>query len=195
MRSVKLSWLPVAALLFLFAACTKDDQSQTTSLTVRLIDDNGNSLSGVSVHLYVSSYDMELQQNQARDTQVSDSTGEVSYSGLEAARYYWFSEKGCLNNMNGINTTTGKLVLNQNKVVTSTLTETGSLNLKNTSASQYDVFLDGSLLLTAEGLYECTYKYIKAGTYTIMVSQVGGSATKSYKGTITCGSTLTISYP
>lgn len=194
MRSVKLSWFAVAALLFLFAACTKDNQSSTTSLTVRLIDEKGNSLKGVSVQLYVSSYDMELQQNQDRITQVSDSTGEVTFTGMEAARYYWFAEKGCMNNVSGV-TTTDKLVIGRSRIVTSTLSETGSLDLKNTSSNQYEVFLDGSLLLTADGLYECTYKYVSAGTYTIMVSQVGGSTTKSYMAEISCGNTLTISYP
>jgi len=194
MKKVKSSWLVLLLIMICIAACSKEDQTSTTSLKIRLIDSKGNSLSGAEVMLYVSSYDMELSQNQVRDKQVSDVNGEVSYSGLEAAKYYWFAQIDCLNNMNGI-ITTDKLTLNNGKVVTSTLSETGSLYLKNSSPSQYDIFLDGTYLMTADGLYECTYKYILSGTYTIMVSQVGGSATKSFKGTISCSETLSITYP
>jgi hypothetical protein len=184
----------IAAIALIQYGCKKNDESSSTSLTIRVIDNTGNSLPGASVKLYTSLEDLEQQEKQIGTTMTTDTTGEVKFDGLTELKYYWFAEKGCRNNMNGVYTT-GKLDAGQSKTITSTLIETGTLELNNQSAGTYLVYVNGSLLLTADPLYSCTYKYVPAGPYTVIVSLVGGSTSKTYNQAITCGSTLTINYP
>jgi hypothetical protein len=194
MGSAKYSWFAITVIFLIFAGCTKDDQASSTSLKIRVIDDLGNSIPKVSVLLFTSLEDMEHQEKQIGLTQTSDTTGEVTFNDLQPLKYYWLAKKGCMNNINGV-TTTDKLVLNQSRTVTSTLIETGTLELKNQSSGQYQVYVNGSLLLTADPLYECTYEYVPAGSYTINISLVGGSTNKTYKGDITCGGKFSVTYP
>jgi len=194
MESIKHS-LPIIALIFLvFTGCKKDDAALSTSLKIRVIDEHGNSISGITVKLYSALEDLEHQEKQIGLTQASDSTGEVTFDDLQPLKYYWLAEKGCMNNINGI-ATTDKLELYKTRIVTSTLIETGTLELINQSSNQYLVYVNGSLLLTADPLYECTYEYVPAGSYSIIASQVGGSTNKTYNGNITCGNKFSVTYP
>jgi hypothetical protein len=194
MKSKKYFFLPVTVFSIMLAGCNKDDQSYTTSLNIRAIDVEGNSIPGATVKLYKSSTDLEQKKNQVGSTQATDTTGEVTFNNLEATKYFWFAEKGCKNNINGI-TTADTLILNKNKVVTSTLIETGSLELINLSYSQYQVFVDGSLLLISEAQDTCNYLYVPAKTYSIRVSQVGGAISRIYTDAITCGDKLSVKFP
>jgi hypothetical protein len=194
MKFRKYPFILIAAIFILFTGCTKDDQAVSTALKIRVIDELGNSIPGVSVKLYNALEDLEHQEKQLGSTQTSDTTGEVTFYDLQLIKYYWRAEKGCKNNINGVKTT-DILELNRIRTVTSTLIETGTLVLKNQSSNQYQVYVNGSLLLTADPLYECTYEYVPAGSYSITVSQVGGSTNKTYNGHITCGSTFSVTYP
>ena len=187
--------LPVIAVIFLvLTGCSKVDTSISTSLNIRVIDKLGNSISGVAVKLYSALEDLEHQEKQTGLTQTSDTTGEVRFDDLQPLKYYWLAEKGCMNNLNGV-TTTDILELNKIRTVTSTLIETGTLELINQSSNQYQVFVNGTLLLTADPLYECTYEYVPAGSYSIIASQIGGSTNKTYNGNITCGGKFSVTYP
>ena len=194
MGSAKYTWFAITVIFMIFAGCKKDDQTISTSLKIRVIDVLGNSIPGVSVKLYNALEDLEHQEKQLGSTQSSDTTGEVTFYDLQLVKYYWRAEKGCKNNINGVKTT-DILELNRTRTVTSTLIETGTLELKNQSSGQYQVYVNGSLLLTADPLYECTYEYVPAGSYSINVSLVGGSTNKTYKGDITCGSKFSVTYP
>jgi hypothetical protein len=194
MKIRKYPFILIAVIFMLFTGCTKDDQAVSTALRIRVIDELGNSIPGVSVKLYNALEDLEHQEKQLGSTQSSDTTGEVTFYDLQLVKYYWRAEKGCKNNINGVKTT-DILELNRTRTVTSTLIETGTLELKNQSSGQYQVYVNGSLLLTADPLYECTYEYVPAGSYSINVSLVGGSTNKTYKGDITCGSKFSVTYP
>lgn len=194
MESVKYSLFAITVIFIMFTGCKKDDQILSTALKIRIIDEQGNSIPGVTINLYKSLDDMENQKNQFGLTRTSDASGEVTFNDLEAVKYYWLAEKGCQNNINGI-TTTDTLEPNKIKIVTSTLLETGTLELINQSTSKYQVFINGFLLLTAEAQYSYNYVFVPAGSYSIRVLQVGGSVDKTYSDTITCGSKLSITFP
>jgi hypothetical protein len=194
MKSMKYFFLPTTVFFIILAGCNKDEQSYITSLKIRAIDVEGNSIPGATVKLYKSSADLEQKKNQLGSTQTTDTTGEVTFDNLEATKYYWFAEKGCKNNLNGI-ITTDTLILNKNKVVTSTLIETGTLELINLSYNQYQVYADGSLLLISEAQDTANYVYVPAKTYTIRVTQVGGAFSRTYTDAITCGNTLSVKFP
>jgi hypothetical protein len=194
MDSIKQSIPLIAVILLAFTGCSKVETSISTSLKIRVIDEQGNSISGVTVKLYSALEDLEHREKQTGLTKASDLTGEVTFDDLQPLKYYWLAEKGCMNNINGI-ATTDKLELYKTRIVTSTLIETGTLELINQSSNQYLVYINGSLLLTADPLYECTYEYVPAGSYSINVSQVGGSINKTFNGDITCGSTFSVTYP
>ena len=194
MKSKKYFLLTITVIFIIFIGCKKNDQMSVTALKIRLIDEQGNSLTGATIKLYESLADMQNQENQLGTTQISDANGEVTFSNLAAITYYWLAEKGCQNNINGI-TTTEVLELNKTRLVTSTLSDTGTLKLTNQSGDQYQVFVNEYLLLTADGGYFYSYIYVPAGSYSIRVLQVGGTVNKSYTGTITCGSTLTVTFP
>ena len=194
MESIKHPLPLIAVILLVLNGCSKVDTSISTSLKIRVIDKQGNSISGVAVKLYSALEDLEHQEKQTGLTQTSDSTGEVTFVDLQPLKYYWLAEKGCMNNINGI-TTADKLELNKTRTVTSTLIETGTLELINQSSNQYQVYVNGSLLLTADPLYSCTYEYVPAGSYSIIASQVGGSTNKTFNGNITCGSKFSVTYP
>jgi hypothetical protein len=194
MGSAKYSWFAITVIFIILTGCKKDDQGLSTTLKIRVIDELGNSISGVTVKLYNALEDLEHQEKQIGLDQTSDTTGEVTYNDLQPLKYYWSAEKGCKNNMNGV-LTTDILIVNSVRTVTSTLIETGTLELINQSSGQYQVYVNGSLLLTADPLYECTFKDVPAGPYSIIVSLVGGSTNKTYSGNITCGSKFSVTYP
>ncbi len=194
MKTLQFYLFAIIATFIINFGCTKDDPITSTTLEIRLIDESGNSVSGATVKLYKSLNDLQNKVNQLGTTQTSDSDGKVRFSNLDAITYYWFVEKGCLNNVNSI-LTTDALESGKTKVITSTLYETGTLELTNQSAAQYQVFVNGFLFLTADAGFVYTYEYVPAGSYSIRVLQVGGTDEKTYTGNINCSGTLSITFP
>lgn len=194
MKLIKCILFATTVILLSFTGCKKDDTISPTTLEIRLIDEQGIYVTGATVKLYKSLADLQNQENQLGTTQTSDTNGKVTFSNLDAVTYYWLAAKKCQNNMNGIHTTQA-LEPNKTRVVTTTLTGTGTLELTNQSQDQYEVYINGYLLLTADAGYLYNYIYVPADSYYIEVLQVGGSVYKTYEGTITCGSTLKITFP
>jgi hypothetical protein len=186
--------LALAVPLIILSGCKKDDPSPSTTIEIRLIDESGNSVSGATVKLYKSQADIENQENQLGSTLTSDTGGKVTFSNLESLPYYWLAEKGCQNNVNGI-MTTDALESGKTRIITSTLISTGNLELTNQSLDQYQVYINGYLLLTADAGFVYNYIYVPVGSYEIRVLKVGGAVDKTYNGTITCGNTLSITFP
>jgi hypothetical protein len=185
--------LAAISVIVSFIDCKKDSTISTT-LVVRIIDQQGINVTGATVSLYTNLDDMEKQTNPIGSIQTSDANGEVTFSNLDAATYYWIAEKGCENNANGIYTSSS-LVHNKTNTVTSTLSPTGTLKLVNQSQNQYQVYINGFLLMTANAGTTYTYIWVPLDSYTIDVQQVSGASEYTYNGTITCGSTLTITFP
>jgi hypothetical protein len=194
MKSMKYNLLRATVIILIFTSCTKEDKVTPTALEIRLIDELGNSVTGANVKLYKSSADMQNNTNQFSTTQISDASGKVIFSNLTAVTYYWFAEKGCQNNVNGISTTAA-LELNKTKVVTSTLSGTGTLELSNQSTNSYEVYINGYYLLMVSGGLQYRYFFVPEGSYYIEVQQENGTGYKDYTGSITCGNTLTITFP
>ena len=192
MKSIKSILFATAVIIFSFIGCKKDKIS--TVLEIRLINEQGIYVEGATVKLYKSSADMENDANQLDATQTSDVNGKVTFSNLTAETYYWFAEKGCQNNVNGISTTQA-LNLNATRIVTSTLSGTGTLKFTNQSQDQYQVYLNGYPLFVASGGHTYSYVYVPVDTYYIEVVQVNGIIDKIYTSVISCGSTVTITFP
>jgi hypothetical protein len=193
MKTIKYILFLAAVLFFSIIGCKKENIS--TTLEIRVVDEQGIYINGASVKLYKTQSDMENDTNQFGKTQTTDANGKVSFSNLGPDIYYWFAEKGCQNNVNGISTTPA-LDLNVTRVVTTTLTGTGTLTLTNRDpTSQYQVNLNGYPLLTADPGASYTYIYVPADTYYLEAIQVNGTGDKTYSGAITCGSTLTFIFP
>jgi hypothetical protein len=193
MKTIKYILFPATIFIFSFIGCKKDKIS--TTLEIRVVDEQGIYIDGASVKIYTTQSDMENDTNQFGKTQTTDVNGKVTFSNLGPDIYYWFAGKGCQNNVNGI-TTTPALDLNVTRVVTTTLYGTGTLTLTNQSpTSQYQVYLNGYPLLTANPGASYTYIYVPADTYYLEAVQVNGTGDKTYSGAITCGSTLTFIFP
>ena len=188
------SLLIFSVIIIISAGCKKDNQSPSTSLKVRVIDVHGTSISGATVKLYKSITDLQNETNQAGSTLTTDAGGEVTFSDLETIKYYWFAEAGCKNNVNSI-TTTDALQTNEVRIVTSTIIETGTLEFTNQSVYQYQVYINGSLLLTADAQYSYDYLYVPAGSYSISVNMVGSSTTKTFLPSVTCGNKTIVTFP
>jgi hypothetical protein len=184
----------ITVFVLLLIGCKKDDQSLTTALKIRVITEEGASVSGATVKLFKTVSDLENQTNQYGTTQTTDAGGEVTFNDLEAIKYYWFAETGCKNNINGI-ATTDAMQTGEVRIVTSTLMETGTLELTNQSVYQYNVYINGSLLFTADAKYTYSYLYVPTGSYSISVTILGGSTSKTYPTTITCGNKTTVTFP
>jgi len=193
MKSIKYLTFAATVIILSIIGCKKDKVS-TTDLEIRLVDEQGIYISGASVKLYRSSADMQNDTNQLGTAQISDVDGKVTFSNLAEETYYWFAEKGCTNNSNGINTTPA-LDINMTRVVTTTLSGTGTFKFTNTSQNQYQVYLNGYPLFTANAGYTYTYIYVPVDTYYIEVMQVNGSTDEYFTEAISCGSTVTVTFP
>ena len=193
MKTIKYIPFLVTIIIFSIIGCKKDRIS--TTLEIRVVDEQGIYVNGASVKLFKTQSDMENDTNQFGKTLMTDVNGKVSFSNLGPDIYYWLAEKGCQNNVNGI-TTTPALDLDVTRVVTTTLTGTGTLKLINQSlTNQYQVYLNGYPLLVANQGASYTYIYVPDDTYYLEAVQVNGTGDKTYSLAITCGSTMTFTFP
>lgn len=174
-------------------------QPQPTSLEITLKDDLANIVSGATVKLYPSQNDWLNSTNQVGTTLTSDASGKVKFTSLSASKYYWLAEKDCKNNVNGGATTASALIGNANNTVEVILTSTGTLKFTNTSSNPYRIYINGVSTSDLPG-GSILYKYYKPiGAYTLRVLQLSGYALYptdlTYNGTLTCGSTLSTTFP
>lgn len=183
---------------FLLASCSKSSSPQPTSLQITVINSVGNPVIGASVTLYSSQTDL-LNNTNALGSSTSDSKGMVTFSNLSAIQYYWLAQDGCENNVNSSVTSQTPLTANINNTVTSTLSGTGTLKFVNTSANPYHVYVNGVLSGDISGGQSGDEYYAPIGNYTIRVVQISGYAVtptdESFTGTLSCGSSLTTTFP
>lgn len=188
-------------------SCKKDkndpkpnsNNSNSTSLELSLKDELGNIVSGASVKLYSSETDWKNSTNQVGTTQFSDASGKVKFNNLSNIKYYWFAEKDCKNNVNGAITTTSPLTSNVNNTVNAILSSTGTLKFVSTSSNPYRVFINGTAVFDMNGGTTQYKYYMPTGSYSLRVLQLSGyvlyPTDKTYNGTLTCGQTLTTTFP
>ena len=156
-------------------------------LFITLKDDTGKSVAGATVRLYKNAQDTGI-------TQISDSTGFVIFDSLEAKLYYWLAQKGCKTNRNSQTTLNRPLVPTAILYGYSVLSETGTLEITNTSTEPYKV---------SDTLFKITLSkdtpyiaYPKVGSYLIHHEKV--SAPGIGKDTliqIRCGDTTRLRLP
>ena len=170
-----------------------------TSLEITVKDNLGNSVSGASVKLYSNVTDWTNGTNQILTTLTTDAAGVVKFSPLSTIKYYWFVSNGCKNNSYGSNTTTNALTANTNNTVTTIIDGTGTLIINNTSTNPYDVYINN--VLQVASMAGGTSKQFSApvGAYIIRVLQKSGylvfPTDKTYNVNLTCGGTVTTTFP
>ncbi|MEI6823497.1 MAG: PKD domain-containing protein [Bacteroidota bacterium] len=170
-----------------------------TRLQLNLKDNIGNVVSGATVKLYASLSDWTNGTNQVGTTQISDAAGNVMFSNLSSTYYYWFAENGCSNNANSGNTTSNPLNANVINYGSTILSSTGTLKFVNTSTNPYHVYINGVLSFDMNGGTTKYKYYVPIGYYTLRVLQISGyvlyPTDETFTGTISCGTTLTTTYP
>jgi len=205
MKNYILIFSIITGLLFL-NSCKKDDDDVQptpttipTSLELSLKDNLGNNVSGASVKLYSSESDLENGTNQIGSTQTSDASGKVKFNELSNIKYYWLAEKDCQNNVNGAVTTTSVLTANTVNSLNVILTTTGTLRFVCTSTNPYRIFINGTAAFDMDGGTTRNLFYAPTGSYTIRVLQLSGfvitPTDQTYSGNVTCGQTLTTTFP
>ena len=132
--------------------------------------------------------------NDSGITQISDTTGIVLFSDLDAALYYWLAEKGCKTNRNSQTTLNTELIPGVVLYGYSVLSETGILKITNSSPEPYNV---------SDSLFNITLSrdtpyiaYPVIGSYLIHSEKVSTpGAGKDTLIQITCGDTSFLNLP
>ena len=176
-----------------FTGCSKNtiEQTATVQITVQKYI-GGPVVPGATVKLY--KYEV-IPNNQVLATQIAGSNGIATFSNLSPIQYAWYAEKGCLKG--GIFTWLGTLnvnVLNKGAVFVS---ETGALKLINNSSEAY--LVNGFQVTNSFNLPNNSthlYDTIGVGQYTIHGEPVSTPGIgRDTLINITCGDTVTVSYP
>lgn len=193
----------VLTLIFI-GSCSKNDSTPATpdptELEITVLDVRTNVVAGAQVKLFATLIDWQNGTNQVGSTLTSNSSGVVTFTNLQPSKYYWDISKSCQNNYNTTYTTTSSLTANTVNSVNSQIISTGTLVFKNTSPNPYKVELNGNTLYSnMNGGTSNTRYYAPTGDYTIKVTQLSGylisPTVKSYTGTLSCGSTLSTTFP
>ncbi len=192
------------ATAFSFSGCSKSNDAPstppvpTTALQITTTDGLGNKLAGATVTLYSSQTDWKNSTNPIVSG-VTNAFGAVTFDNLTSLQYYWSASMDCENNVNGSATTTTPITTHITTSITTVLTGTGTLKFVNNSANPYSIYINGALAGTVAGnsIGQIINKPI--GSYSIRVLQNSGylisPTDETVNGTLTCGATLTITFP
>ena len=186
--------------LIMFTSCSKEEEvTSTTRLELTLMDDSGNIIKSAFVRLYSSKEDMENGENQIKLTQISDESGKVKFNELTDIKYYWFAEKGCVNNANGTFTTNYPLTLYATNTVNVIMSGTGNIQLESTSDNPYQVYVNGIPTFEMKGGTTRKIQFMPTGSYSIRVLQLSGyllyPTDETYSVVLNCGKTKEIIFP
>ena len=134
MKTCFFSLLVILLITSLLVSCSDPIKEELgkPELRIKIRDDSGKAISGVKVRLYKNIVDSGF-------TQISDSTGLVIFSELEAALYYWLAEKGCKTNRISQMTLNRALAPGTVHYGYSVVVETGTLKIINNSSEAYKV--------------------------------------------------------
>jgi hypothetical protein len=179
----------------LLFGCSKDSTPTTPTTNLQItVSDAGGTIGGASVTLYPSLISLEYQTNPVASLP-TNSSGVVTFTNLTPQQYYWLAQDGC-------EAGTGNIVTTED-VTTKTTTDliaTGTLVFTNTSSNPYEVKVNGAVAYPslAGGVTE-TLVIQPAEAYSIEVIQLSGytlyPTDKTYTGTLSCGGTLTTTFP
>jgi PKD repeat protein len=170
-----------------------------TALEITVKDNLGNAVSGATVKLYSSLSDWTNGTNQLLTTLTTNASGVVKFNPLTAIKYFWLVSSGCRNNILGGSTTTNALTANVTNTVTTIIDGTGTLVVNNTSSNPYDVYINSVLQVASMAGGTSRQFTAPVGTYVIRVVQKSGFVVfptdKSYNANLTCGGTVTTTFP
>ena len=192
------------SIFILFFGCKKKDSTTPatappTNLQITLNDYSGNPVQFATVKLFSSYNDWYNKTNQIGLIEISDATGKVQFSNLQSEVYYWFAEKDCINNFNGISQTSNTLTANTTNKITSILNGTGTIIFNSTSSNPYDCFINGVRQFTCNGGQSHSVIYLPTGAYSCRVLQLSGyvftPTDETFNGNLNCGGTLNINFP
>jgi len=96
------------------------DVDVNPQLEISVIDINGNAVNGVTVKLFQTEDDLISKENEVQ-TKTADSEGKVVFEDLNEEVYYFYAEKGELNNYFDIVTFSKPLENNQILTITCTI--------------------------------------------------------------------------
>ena len=170
-----------------------------TSLEITVTDDFGNIVRGATVELYATENDFYDATN-VIETGLTDANGRITFGNLSSAKYYWYVSKDCKNNMNGGFGVTSAIPNNKVSIISTVISSTGTLKFVNTSNNPYEVYVNGTLAISnLQGGYNQSLTFEPTGSYSFRVVQISGynynPADITYSGTLTCGETLTTTFP
>ena len=198
MRHFKFVLVLTLFFAFFLSSCSKSSTPAPTALQITITDGLGNVVTGASVTLYGSQTDWTNNTNPIGSA-TSDSKGVVTFTNLSSTTYYWLAQDGCENNIHGSATNQTPLTANATTTITTVLAGTGTLKFVNTSANPYHVYVNGTYIGDVAGGETAISANDVLGSYTIRVLQISGYAVtptdESFTGTLSCGSTLTTTFP
>jgi hypothetical protein len=204
MRKINYLFFLGLAFSIVISACSKSSPTPAptilqTALQIKVLDNLGNPVSGASVKLYSSQNDLTNGTNQNLTTQLTNSSGLVTFQPLIPTKYYWYANLDCKTNMFGSVTTTNNIIANTTNTATTVLASTSLLTLSNNSANPYSITFDGTIINTSlSGNSSIDYK-IPSGNHTIVVTQLSGyllvPTTKTYTINPICGQIITQIFP
>lgn len=190
----------ISIISFCVQSCSKEsiESPKTTSLEITLRDDLGNLIQGATVKLYPSETDYKNQTN-SLSVKTSNASGVVTFDNLTSIKYYFSADKDCLSNAFGGVATASSLVLNQKNNSVCVLGKTGTLKFTNLSSNPYDIYINGTLTIQNMPGGAIRQYLAPAANYSIRVLQKSGyilfPTDKTYTGSLTCGLTLTTTFP
>ncbi len=171
-----------------------------TQLKFRVIDNLGNPQSGATVVLYNNFTDYTNKSN-AVITTSTDASGYLLVSKLSAVAYYYRITNGCYDNYHAATHLSTPLVLHTlNSYNDIVLSQEGSIKLVSTSTNPYEVFLDGTVIISSmAGGTTSTIVEVAAGNHTVRVLQLSGyvltATDETFNISTSCGSVTTVTYP
>jgi hypothetical protein len=199
MKLLRFSAFTLIATITFLLNCKKETPSK--EIEFHVIDYLGNRVSNASIKLYLTSYDLREETNQVGATQFTDSFGVSKFTNLSPLKYYYLIECGCLTNVYYYSFFIGITPINANdsNALTCVLNSTGSIKFVNNSSHPFALALNGNFFTDIPSDYSLTFNYYPLGSYTLRIVQADNFVTSyidtTFTGTLTCGSTLTFTYP
>jgi hypothetical protein len=133
----------------------------------------GPPISGATVKLYQSPYDLVNRQNQVGNDLITGRDGSVTFSNLRSIAYYYYAQKGCETNQvvdpqPNLGSATGYALINGRLNVASTqIRNSGNVRIVNRSGFTFSVVLQNEFWVDEHGpRYEFTLANNQAKSYT-----------------------------
>ena len=212
--------MSLVALATTFTSCSKDDDKPApaaTALELTIKDELGILIPGAEVKLYPTDADRKASTNQVGTTQISDASGKVKFTDLEAKIYFISTAKadGCLIGVYGFtyNKTTGvqeAIVANTTTSLDIVVVSTGKITLTNNSADYYSLYIKTSgNEYASQGYVGPNFTgslAVKTGTYDIKLVkydkdpnqggvEVAGSDIEKLANVVGTCQTVTVTFP